>query len=87
MRNTNHPVRGDIIAIQCRLARVALGWNIDDLANAAKVSTQTVKRLERGEILRERTVAKMQIVLEDAGIEFLPDDGGGVGIRFKKPAS
>jgi transcriptional regulator with XRE-family HTH domain len=73
--------------IQCRLARVALGWGIIELAETADVSTHTVKRLERGEALREKTVAKIQAVLEEAGIEFIPENGGGVGIRFKKPAS
>lgn len=72
--------------VQCRLARTALGWGVVDLAKAAAVSTQTIVRLERGEELRETTLAKIQEVLEDAGIEFIPENGGGVGVRFKKPA-
>jgi transcriptional regulator with XRE-family HTH domain len=71
--------------IQCRLARVAVGWGIVHLAEAANVSTHTVKRIERGERLRAKTVDKIRAVLEAAGIEFLPDDGGGVGIRVKPP--
>jgi transcriptional regulator with XRE-family HTH domain len=85
MRNKNHPVSGDILAVQSRLARTALGWNIDKLAEVAKVSTQTIKRLERGDELRGKTIAKIQGALEEAGIEFLPDNGGGVGIRIKPP--
>ncbi|MDC7260281.1 MULTISPECIES: helix-turn-helix transcriptional regulator [Shinella] len=72
--------------IQCRLARTALGWGVVDLAKAAGVSTQTVVRLERGEELRETTLARIQAVLEDAGIEFIPADGGGVGVRFRNPS-
>jgi predicted transcriptional regulator len=72
--------------VQCRLARTALGWGVVDLAKAAAVSTQTIVRLERGEELRETTLAKIQEVLEEAGIEFIPENGGGVGVRFKKPA-
>ncbi|WP_409528101.1 multiprotein-bridging factor 1 family protein [Rhizobium sp.] len=87
MRNQNHPISGDIIAIQCRLARTALGWNSDRLAEVAKVSTQTVKRFERGEELRQATVAKIQKALEEAGIEFIPENGGGVGIRLRKASS
>jgi transcriptional regulator with XRE-family HTH domain len=71
--------------IQCRLGRVAVGWGIIQLAQAAKVSTHTIKRVERGEKLRAKTVDKIKLVLEEAGIEFLPDNGGGVGIRIKPP--
>lgn len=87
MRNHNHPISGDINSIQCRLARTALGWNSDRLAEVAKVSTQTVKRFERGEDLRKSTVAKLQEAFENAGIEFIPENGGGVGVRFKNPTS
>jgi transcriptional regulator with XRE-family HTH domain len=71
--------------IQCRLARVALGWGVSDLATHAKVSTQTVTRLERDEDLRQSTLTKIQKTLEDAGIEFIPENGGGVGVRFREP--
>jgi DNA-binding XRE family transcriptional regulator len=80
------PSYGDMKPIQCRLARTALGWGVVDLAKAAGVSTQTVVRLERGEELRETTLARIQAVLEDAGIEFIPADGGGVGVRFRNPS-
>ncbi|KAA9382530.1 helix-turn-helix transcriptional regulator [Neorhizobium galegae] len=70
--------------IQCKLARVALDWGVLDLANAAKVSTQTITRLERGEELRKATLLKIKSVLEDAGIEFIPENGGGVGVRFAR---
>lgn len=71
--------------IQCKLARVALGWGVVELAKAASVSTQTIVRLERGEELRETTLGRIQQVLEEAGIEFIPENGGGVGVRFKNP--
>ncbi|QND44426.1 helix-turn-helix transcriptional regulator (plasmid) [Rhizobium lusitanum] len=73
--------------IQCKLARVALEWGVLDLAKAANVSTQTITRLERGEQLRPSTLNNIQSVLEDAGIEFISENGGGVGVRFKRPMS
>lgn len=73
--------------IQCRLARTALGWGVLDLAKAASVSTQTIVRLERGEELRETTLSRIQQVLEEAGIEFIPENSGGVGVRFRNPTS
>lgn len=62
-------------AVHCRMARAALGWGVRDLAEAAKVSPDTVARLERGEPLRERTVDAIRRALEDAGVEFTPDGG------------
>ena len=63
-------------AVQCKMARAALGWGVRDLARLARVSPDTVARLERGEAgLRERTVDAMRQVLEEAGIEFLNGDG------------
>jgi DNA-binding Xre family transcriptional regulator len=72
-------------AIQCKLARVALNWGVRDLAEAASVSTQTITRLESGERLRASTLERIKHVLEDAGIEFIPENGGGVGVRFRDP--
>jgi len=72
-------------AIQCKLARIALGWGVRELAQAANVSTQTISRLERGDQLRNGTVDGIRQVLEDAGIEFILEDGDGYGIRIKKP--
>jgi transcriptional regulator with XRE-family HTH domain len=70
--------------IQCKLARVALGWGVLELAKAANVSTQTITRLERGDQLRPSTIGRIQRVLEEAGIEFIPENGGGVGVRFRR---
>lgn len=72
-------------AIQCKMARTALGWGVIDLAQAANVSTQTIVRLEKGDELKESTRDKIRIAFEKAGIEFIPINGGGVGVRFKNP--
>ncbi|HEX3860819.1 MAG TPA: helix-turn-helix transcriptional regulator [Stellaceae bacterium] len=62
-------------------ARAALGWGVRDLAREAKVSTDTVARLERGEELKERTLDAITNTFEAAGVEFLPDNG----VRLKSP--
>ncbi len=71
-------------AVQCKMARAALGWGVRELAETAGVSTQTVTRLERGEQLKDRTIECLQRVFEAAGIEFIPENGGGSGIRLRK---
>ena len=71
-------------AVQCKMARAATGLGVRDLAKAAGVSPDTVARLERGEELRESTVAAIKATLESAGVEFIPENGGGVGVRLKR---
>jgi transcriptional regulator with XRE-family HTH domain len=71
-----------ISAVQSKMARAALGWGVRELARAAKVSTDTISRLERGEELKERTLDNIGAVLEAAGVEFLPDNG--VRLRIAK---
>ena len=69
------------------MARAALTWGVLDLAREASVSTQTIVRFERGEQLRSSTVATLQAALEAAGIEFIPENGGGAGVRFRNPTA
>jgi transcriptional regulator with XRE-family HTH domain len=70
-----------MIAVQCKMARAALGLGVRELADLAKVSPDTVARLERGEELRERTVDAIRAALEAAGVEFT--NGGQPGVRMK----
>ncbi|MDH4441313.1 MAG: helix-turn-helix transcriptional regulator [Rhizobium sp.] len=67
------------------MARTALGWSVKDLATAASVSTNTVVRFERGEVLKPRTVIDIRQVLENAGVVFLDGEyagNGGPGVRL-----
>ncbi|KPH80739.1 DNA-binding protein [Bosea vaviloviae] len=65
------------------MARAALGIGVRELAEQAKVSPDTIARLERGEELRERTVDAIRVALEAAGVEFIPQNGGGPGVRLR----
>jgi transcriptional regulator with XRE-family HTH domain len=73
-------------AVQSKMARVALGWGVRDLARHAGVSTDTVARLERGEQLRERTIDLLESAFVGAGILFISENGDGPGVRLKKKA-
>jgi transcriptional regulator with XRE-family HTH domain len=64
------------------MARAALGLGVRELAELAKVSPDTIARLERGEALRDRTVEAIQRALEAAGVEFT--NGEQPGVRMKK---
>ncbi|MER8370147.1 helix-turn-helix transcriptional regulator [Mesorhizobium sp. M1378] len=66
------------------MARAALNWGVLDLAREAAVSTQTVVRFERGEALKDPTFERICLAFEAAGIEFIPENGGGPGVRLAR---
>ena len=67
------------------MARAALGLAVRVIADAAGVSTNTITRFERGETLFPRTLAAIRASLKAAGVEFIPENGGGPGVRLWKP--
>jgi predicted transcriptional regulator len=66
------------------MARAGLGLGIRELADLAKVSTNTITRLEAGDELKERTVQTVRGALEAAGVIFIAENGEGPGVRLKK---
>jgi transcriptional regulator with XRE-family HTH domain len=65
--------------IQCRMARVALDWSLQDLADASGVSRRTVARFEAGETVLPGRVAALRLAFEAHGVEFVemgPHAGG-----------
>lgn len=72
---------------QVKAARALLRWSQSDLAEASAVSLPTIKRLEAepGKVGgRAGTEAALRAALEAAGVEFIPENGGGPGVRLKK---
>lgn len=67
---------------QCRMARAALDIGVRELAALAKVSPNTITRFERGEALQPRTVETIKSALEKEGVEFIPENGKGAGVRL-----
>ncbi|MCK1578574.1 helix-turn-helix transcriptional regulator [Bradyrhizobium sp. 168] len=74
-----------ISAEQCRAARGLLGWSQVELSKASETATKTIADFERGaREPYERTLADIQTALEKAGVEFIPENGGGAGVRMRK---
>jgi transcriptional regulator with XRE-family HTH domain len=67
------------------MARAALDWSTTDLARAANVGVNSVNRFETGRDARISTVEKLRSALEVAGVAFIAENGGGVGVRFREP--
>lgn len=80
----------EITGAQIRAARALLRWTAEDLAKSASVGVMTVRRAEAEDGAPSITTANLKLIrltLEAAGIEFIPENGGGVGIRFKRPTT
>ncbi|MGR9501440.1 helix-turn-helix domain-containing protein (plasmid) [Rhizobium leguminosarum] len=72
---------------QCRAARALLAWSQDDLSSASKVAKATIANFEAGKRSPyERTLQDMKHALESAGVVFIPENGGGAGVRLAKRA-
>ena len=72
---------------QLKAARTLIGWSQEELASAAGISLPTIKRLEAAEGIlggRETTARKIRSALENAGLEFIDENGGGLGVRLRK---
>ncbi|AZQ69614.1 XRE family transcriptional regulator [Silicimonas algicola] len=70
---------------QIRAARGLLGFSQETLAHAAGVSSMSVKRAE-GSGKPQAAAAVMTAIraaFEAAGVEFIPQNGGGPGVRLR----
>lgn len=68
------------------MARSALRIGVRDLARMSGVDFGTISRFETGfSGGRASTRRKLKSALEAAGIEFIAENGGGVGVRFRSP--
>ncbi|MFT8723583.1 MAG: helix-turn-helix transcriptional regulator [Acetobacter malorum] len=78
----------ELSAAQCRGARAMLGISQTELAEAASVSRQTIVDFERGaRTPYANNLAALRKALEAAGVEFIPQNGGGPGVRLKEKTS
>lgn len=74
-----------LVPTQVKMARAALGLGVRDLAKLAGVSPNTVTRFEGGGGVHTSNLQKIQAALETAGVAFIPENGGGPGVRLKTP--
>jgi DNA-binding transcriptional regulator YiaG len=71
---------------QCRGARALLDLTQPQFAKAAQVGLSTVVDFERERrSVSQDAVGRMQQALEAAGIDFIDENGGGPGVRLRKP--
>lgn len=71
---------------QVRAGRALIRWSADDLARRARLGIATVRRAEASDGPVNMTAANeaaIRSTLEDHGIVFIPENGGGAGVRLK----
>lgn len=70
--------------VQCKMARAAIGLSVRQLGEISGISYTTVTRYENSGKANITTINKMKEALESKGVEFIPENGGGAGVRLKK---
>ena len=81
-------MKPSLIPATCRAARSLLDWTQHQLAQKAGVGITTVRTFEKG---ATKTMPQNLVAIERAlvagGILFIPENGGGVGVRLRTPSS
>ena len=72
-----------ITALQARMGRAALRLGVRDVASAARVAIGTISRVEAGLPANESTLEAIQLALESLGLEFIFENGDGIGVRLR----
>ena len=77
-----------LTSAQIRAARALVRWSAEDLAKEAALGLATIRRAENADAETSMTNANdlaVRRALESAGVEFIDENGGGAGVRLKKP--
>ena len=77
----------NISGAQIRAARALLRWSAADLVRESGVSLATIHRAESADGKTTMTLANASAIrraLENAGVELIEENGGGLGARLKE---
>ena len=77
----------NILGAQIRAARALLRWSAADLVRESGVSLATIHRAESVDGKTAMTLANASAIrraLENAGVELIDENGGGLGARLKQ---
>jgi transcriptional regulator with XRE-family HTH domain len=65
----------------CRAGRALLKWSMLDLAHEAKVSPNTIVKLENGGVIRQRSAMRIRARFAREGVELLDEPTPGARLR------
>jgi transcriptional regulator with XRE-family HTH domain len=70
------------------MARAALNWTVRDLAKATGLHRNTITNIEVGRYAGdEKSLQTIEFVLRKAGVDFIDENGGGLGVRLRTTSS
>lgn len=73
-----------ITAAQCRAARALIEWSVDDLAKTSRIDSKTIEDFElRYHAPSDNDKRRIRVALEEGGVIFIPENGGGAGVQLK----
>ena len=72
---------------QCRAGRALLGITQPELAKRASLGLSTIVDFERARRrISDEAALIIRETLEKAGVLFIDENGGGAGVRMRKPS-
>jgi transcriptional regulator with XRE-family HTH domain len=75
-----------VTSAQLRMARAAINWTIRDVAEATGLHRNTISNIEIGKYAGDpATILLIRETLVRQGVEFIDANGGGAGVRLRKP--
>jgi DNA-binding XRE family transcriptional regulator len=75
-----------VTSAQVRMARAAINWTVRDLAAATGLHRNTITNIEVGRYAGDPATLKLiKDVLIREGVQFIDENGGGAGVRLRKP--
>ncbi len=72
-----------------KASRAMLGWKSLDLSERSGVPHDTIRAFESGRTKSMTTMNEKAILqaFEAGGLSFITENGGGMGVRYGKPAA
>jgi hypothetical protein len=89
MRKLSRRDLAPLTSAQIRAARALLRWSAEDLGRATALGIATIRRAETTDQHTSLTAANdwaIRHALEAAGVVFIAENGGGVGVRLRGAA-
>ena len=74
-----------VTSAQMRAARGLVNWTVRELADRSGVHRNTVTNFESRSSGDRHKIEAMCRALASAGVEFIDENGGGPGVRLRKP--
>jgi transcriptional regulator with XRE-family HTH domain len=74
-----------VTSAQIRAARGLVNWSVRELSEHSGIHRNTITNIETAKSGGDdATLAAIRAALEGAGVEFIPENGRGAGVRLRK---